>query len=69
MLLVALIAAVLVYRARTPDLALEVTKIERLLGEGEKADLPVDIEFFVRFDEPHALVQIVGKGDEEHRHQ
>jgi hypothetical protein len=64
MLLVALVAGILVYRARTPDLALEVTRVERLLGAGGEADLPVEIEFFVRFDEPHALVQIVGKGDE-----
>ena len=63
-LVASLLTGVLVYRARTPDLALEVTRIERLLGEGRKADLPVEIEFFVRFDEPHALVQIVGKGDE-----
>lgn len=67
-LLVALLAAalttgVLVYHARTADLALEVPKLDRLLGVNDKAKLPVKIGFFVRFDEPEALVEIVGSGD------
>jgi hypothetical protein len=58
-----LLAGILVYHARTANLALEVTRIERLLGTGKDADFPVQLEFFVRFDEPEALVEIVGSGD------
>lgn len=64
MLVVALIVGIYVHHERTPDLALEVPDIERLLGRGGEANLPVEVEFFVRFDDPHALVDIVGKGDE-----
>ena len=64
LLVASLITGILVYRARTPNLALEVPKIDRLLGTGGKADLPVEFVFFVRFDEPHALVELVGRGDE-----
>lgn len=64
LLVASLITGILVYRARTPNLALEVPKIDRLLGTGGKADLPVEFVFFVRFDEPHALVELVGPGDE-----
>lgn len=63
LLVASLVAGILVYRARTPDLALEVPKIDRLLGQAAKAELPVELEFFVRFDEPQALVEIVGSGD------
>ena len=63
LLAVSLLAAILVYHARTANLALEVTRIERLLGTGKEADFPVQLEFFVRFDEPDALVEIVGSGD------
>jgi hypothetical protein len=64
LLVASLIAGVLVYRARTADLALEVPRIDRLLGVGGEAKMPVELEFFVRFDEPNAQVEIVGKGDE-----
>ena len=64
LLVASLITGILVYRARTPNLALEVPKIDRLLGTGGKADVPVEFVFFVRFDEPHALVELVGRGDE-----
>ena len=63
LLALSLAAGVLVYHARTPDLALEVPKLDRLLGTGGKAKIPVELEFFVRFDEPDALVEIVGSGD------
>jgi hypothetical protein len=58
-----LIAGLLVYHARTANLALEVTRIERLLGTGKEAEFPVQLEFFVRFDEPDGLVEIVGSED------
>lgn len=63
LLVAALVAGVLVYHARTPDLALEVPRIDRLLGEGGEAEIPVELEFFVRFSEPHARVEIVGSRD------
>ncbi len=63
LLVASLIAGVLVYHARTANLALEVPRIDRLLGEGGDAEIPVELEFFVRFDEPHAQVEIVGSGD------
>ena len=63
LLVASLLAGILVYHARTANLALEVTRIERLLGTGKEADFPVALEFFVRFDEPEALVEIVGAGD------
>jgi hypothetical protein len=63
LLAASLLAGVLVYNARTPNLALEVPDIERLLGSGDEADIPVDLIFFVRYDEPEALVEIVGSED------
>jgi hypothetical protein len=63
LLVASLVAGLLVYHARTANLALEVTSIERLLGTGKEADFPVQLEFFVRYDEPEALVEIVGTGD------
>jgi hypothetical protein len=63
LLVAALVTGVLVYHARTADLALEVPQIERMLGDGGDAEIPVELEFFVRFDEPHARVEIVGSGD------
>jgi hypothetical protein len=63
LLVASLAAGLLVYQARTPNLALEVPSIERLLGTGKEADFPVQLEFFVRYDEPEALVEIVGSGD------
>jgi len=57
-LLVASVAlALLVYRARTPDLALEVTNFP-----SEFRDRPAaEIGFFVRFDSDEATVEIVGR--------
>ena len=62
LLVASLAAGIFVYRARTANLALEVPRIDRLLGEGPRAKLPVELEFFVRFDEPDATVEIVGSG-------
>ena len=61
LLAAALAVGALVYRARTPDLALEVPRIERDLRLGADGDAgTAQIRFFVRFDEPAATVQIVG---------
>lgn len=65
--LLALLAAsvgvsVYVYHARTPDLALEVKILDPKFapsanGNGERAR----ISYFVRYDEPHSRVEIVGR--------
>lgn len=67
LLLLALLAvsagvAIYVYHARTPDLALEVKLLDRKFapaadGEGEQSP----IRFFVRYTDPHASVEIVGR--------
>ena len=53
--------AAYVYHARTPDLALEATLQRKFApspgGNGEQGE----ITYFVRYDEPHATVQIVGR--------
>lgn len=56
LLVVSLAMGLLVYRARTPDLALEVTSFPR-----EFRSPVAEIVFFVRFDEPEAKVEIVGR--------
>ncbi len=65
LLVAALVAGVLVFHARTPDLALEIPEenFDRQLGTRGDAELPVEIQFFVRFDEPRARVEIVGSED------
>jgi hypothetical protein len=63
LLVAALIAGIFVYRARTADLALEVPTLDRLQSKEGDGEFPAEIEFFVRFDEPDATVQIVGRGD------
>lgn len=61
LLAASLAVAALVYRARTPDLALEVPRIERNLRLGAPGEQGIaQIRFFVRFDEPDATVQMVG---------
>lgn len=55
-------AAAYVYHARTPDLALQVKLFDRKFapsadGKGERSR----IAYFVRFNEPHARVEIVGR--------
>lgn len=64
LLVAALLAGVVVYHERTANLALEAPKLDRMLGSGGNAKFPVELEFLVRFDEPDALVEIVGAGDE-----
>jgi flagellar hook assembly protein FlgD len=60
-LLVASVAlGIYVYRARTPDLALEVTKFPNEFGSRNS----VDIEFFVRLDSDDATIEIVGRDQE-----
>ena len=56
LLVASLILGLYVYRARTPDLALEVTDFPQRFE-----DDTVSIDFFVRFDEPEATVEIVGR--------
>jgi hypothetical protein len=57
LLVASLVLGLYVYKARTPDLALEVTKFPK-----EVAGKPtVEIEFFVRFDSEDATVQMVGR--------
>lgn len=56
LLVASLILGLYVYRARTPDLALEVTNFPQTFE-----DDTVSIDFFVRFDEPEATVEIVGR--------
>jgi hypothetical protein len=61
LLAASLVVGALVFRARTPDLALEVPRIERDLRLGaEGSEGTAQIRFFVRFDEPEATVQVVG---------
>jgi hypothetical protein len=60
LLVACLVLGLFVYRARTPDLALEVTKIPKKFGDRSA----VDIEFFVRFDSEEATVEIVGRDQE-----
>ena len=61
LLAASLAVAAFVYRARTPDLALEVPRIERDLSLGAAGrDGVAQIRFFVRFDESDATVQVVG---------
>ncbi len=57
LLVAALVLGLFVYRARTPDLALEVTSFPKEFSEAGIAEF----EFFVRFDEPVATVEIVGR--------
>jgi len=57
-----LLVGALVYRARTPDLALELPRIEHELSLGaEGPEGMARLRFFVRFDEPEATVRIVGE--------
>jgi hypothetical protein len=63
-LIAALVGAVFVYRARTPDLALEIVSLERTITRGEDRGT---FTFFVRFDEPDATIAIVGRNGREAR--
>jgi flagellar hook assembly protein FlgD len=57
LLVATLVLGLLVYRARTPDLALEVTSFPKEFGDRPA----VEIEFFVRADSQDATVEIVGR--------
>ena len=57
LLVASLVLGLLVYRARTPDLALEVTSFPRALDENGTAEF----EFFVRFSDPAATIEVVGR--------
>ena len=57
LLVACLVLGLYVYRARTPDLALEVTQFPNEFG-GRPS---LDIEFFVRFDSEEATIEIVGR--------
>ena len=57
LLLASLALGILVLRARTPDLALEVTSYPK-----ELRDIGLtEIEFFVRFDDPAAKIELVSR--------
>lgn len=57
LLVAALVLGLFVYRARTPDLALEVTSFPKEFSEEGTAEF----EFFVRFDEPAATIEVVAR--------
>jgi len=58
----ALTTAVLVLAARTPDLVLEVRRLPDVISpNGDDLCDKAEITFFVREDEPHARVTLVGK--------
>ncbi|MDQ3728527.1 MAG: hypothetical protein M3355_02945 [Actinomycetota bacterium] len=60
LLIVSLAFGIFVLRARTPDLALEVTSFPKELDDRGFAQFA----FFVRFDEPDATVEVVGRDQE-----
>lgn len=57
LLAASLLLGIYVYRARTPDLALEVTSFPEEFNERDA----VEVEFFVRYDSAEATVEIVGR--------
>lgn len=57
LLFVSLALGIIVYRARTPDLALEVTSFPKTFGDRPFAE----IVFFVRLPDDEAQVEIVGR--------
>ena len=56
----ALATAIWVTRSRSPDLALELVRMSRPQAADGRGD-PARVRFFVRFDEPKATIQIVGR--------
>jgi hypothetical protein len=64
----ALLTSVLVVRARTPDLVLEVLqpRVDQrvVFGAGPERRRRVTIEFFVRESDPHAVVGIVDRHED-----
>ena len=57
LLIASLVLGIFVFRARTPNLALEVKDFPKELDERGFAE----ITFFVRFDDPTATVEMVGR--------
>lgn len=58
----ALLAAALVVGTRSPELVLEVSKLqERISPNGDGVRDEAEIVFFVRESDPHATVSIVGR--------
>jgi hypothetical protein len=57
LLAAALIVAIVVFRERSPDLALEVLQMNRSLPRSGLAE----IEFFTRYDDDDATIEIVGR--------
>ena len=57
LLAASIVLGLYVYRARTPDLALEVTNFPEEFNERDA----VEVEFFVRYDSAEAKVEIVGR--------
>lgn len=67
LVIVTLATSVLVVRARTPDLVLEVLRPavdERVVFGPGRARRAVRLEFFVREDDPEALVGIVDRHED-----
>lgn len=60
LLAAALATAIWVSRSRSPDLALELVRMSRPQAADSRGEA-ARISFFVRFDEPEATVQIVGR--------
>jgi len=57
------VTAAIVLYAKTPKLALEVTRLdERLVPNGPPGHRVSHIRFYVRYGDPHARVTIVGQG-------
>jgi hypothetical protein len=58
-----LVTGAIVLYAKTPKLALEVTRLdEKLVPNGPPGHRVSHIRFFVRYGDPHARVTIVGQG-------
>lgn len=57
-----LLAAGWVYHARTPDLGIEVIQLTRHVTPDDDGDRDrMRVAFYVRFDEPAATIEIIGK--------
>ena len=64
LLVVSLACAVLVVRARSPDLMLEVTRLPCELDPAKAARQPAEVTFFVRQSDDDALVAIVDRHED-----
>lgn len=62
LLALTLTAGAFVYHARTPDLAIEVIQLSRHITPDDDGNRDVmRVGFYVRFDEPEASIEVVGK--------